>query len=95
MCGDAWQTAYLFGPPMSSQSAEQDFPLGDAHWHHVALTTFPQGGKGFQLYIDGRAAAEMNPNNTYAGEHLAGWVAQDAETLSTIGSSLLVLQFWT
>ncbi|KAK9861130.1 hypothetical protein WJX84_010885 [Apatococcus fuscideae] len=62
------QVANLYAPANNSRISRQEFPLGDGAWHHLALTTFPQGGRGFQMFIDGRAVGEMNPNNTYADE---------------------------
>ena len=34
----------------------------------LTLTTRPEGGKGFQLYVDGQLAAQTLPNQTYVGE---------------------------
>lgn len=36
------------------------------------MTTHPEGGKGFQLYLDGQLASEVNPGLSYVGEVLFG-----------------------
>ncbi|PRW58639.1 hypothetical protein C2E21_2984 [Chlorella sorokiniana] len=33
---------------------------GDGQWHLLGVTTLPEGGKGFQLYVDGQLAAEAS-----------------------------------
>ena len=68
------QVANLYAPSNNSKIQRQQFPLGDSAWHHLGLTTFPQGGRGFQMYIDGQVVGEMNPNNTYSGMPLTALV---------------------
>ena len=38
--------------------------LGNA-WIMLMLTTHPEGGKGFQIWVDGSLAAEETANGTY------------------------------
>eukprot|EP00887_Chlorella_sp_A99_P005410 scaffold1.g5410.t1 len=39
---------------------------GDAaNWHLIALTTHPEGGKGFHMYVDGQPVAQMDNTTTY------------------------------
>ena len=33
--------------------------LSDGAWHHVALTTWPDGSRGYRLFVDGNLAADM------------------------------------
>lgn len=39
-------------------------------WHMLTLTTHPGGGRGFQLYVDGQLAAEVNQEETYIGKEV-------------------------
>lgn len=32
--------------------------LADGEWHMVTLTTLPEGGKGYELYVDGTRRGE-------------------------------------
>lgn len=41
--------------------------LNDGSWHLLGLTTHAEGGKGFQLYLDGALAAEARDGQTYIG----------------------------
>ncbi|KAK2080285.1 hypothetical protein QBZ16_000138 [Prototheca wickerhamii] len=42
---------------------------GTPQWHLVGLTTYPDGGRGYQMYIDGQLSAEMEavPYTDYMG----------------------------
>ena len=48
-------------------SQQQSANLADGQWHMVTLTTHPEGGKGFQLYVDGSLAGQMIPGIQYTG----------------------------
>lgn len=41
--------------------------VSDGYWHMITLTTLPEGGKGYQLYVDGMLAGEV-PTAGYNGE---------------------------
>jgi len=49
-------------PPAPRQVAN------DTAWHLVGITTHPEGGKGFHLYIDGVSVAEVHNETQYVGE---------------------------
>ena len=49
---------------------QQSVNLADGQWHMVTLTTHPEGGKGFQLYVDGSLAGQMSPGIQYTGTSL-------------------------
>ena len=34
--------------------------LADGEWHMVTLTTLPEGGKGYELYVDGTRRGEID-----------------------------------
>jgi hypothetical protein len=38
--------------------------ITDSRWHMLTLTTQPDGGKGYQMYIDGDLVAEMAPRSS-------------------------------
>ena len=42
--------------------------LSDGSWHHVALTTWPNGPRGYRLYIDGLLAGDMPSDSQLWGE---------------------------
>ena len=42
-------------------------PLDDGSWHLLGVTTRPEGGDGFQLYVDGALAGEVGPGVLYPG----------------------------
>jgi len=37
--------------------------LSDGAWHHLALTTWPDGSRGYRMYVDGKMAAVL-PSDT-------------------------------
>ncbi len=40
----------------------------EGSWCMLTLTTQPSGGKGFQIYIDDRLAAEVKKGERYTGQ---------------------------
>lgn len=50
----------------------------DGQWHMLGVTTRPGGGKGFQLFVDGRMVAEAVEGVEYIGtyRHLSSCRAQ-------------------
>ena len=62
--------AALSPPPTSS--AQPRTKADDGGWHHVVVSTRPEGGDGFLLYVDGRLRGEVPapPGAAPAGETL-------------------------
>lgn len=53
----------FISPPHCTNTQSAD----DTTWHLLALTTRPEGGKGYQLYVDGALAAEAEEGQLYTG----------------------------
>ena len=56
----------------TSSSAQPAAKAGDGAWHHVIVSSRPEGGDGFVLYVDGRLRGEVPapPGAAPAGETL-------------------------
>ena len=56
----------------STSSAEPSAKADDGGWHHVVVSSRPEGGDGFVLYVDGRLRGEVPapPGAAPAGETL-------------------------
>ena len=63
--------------------------VSDGGWHLLGLTTHPEGGKGFQLFVDGALAAEADAGVVYRGTH---WRACPATPLTLCVGWLAVHQ---
>jgi hypothetical protein len=53
------QVANMYGSPRLGISPN----ITDSRWHMLTLTTQPDGGKGYQMYIDGNLVAQMAPSS--------------------------------
>ncbi|KDD76511.1 hypothetical protein H632_c200p2, partial [Helicosporidium sp. ATCC 50920] len=68
--------------------AVADLDWDGQRWHLLGLTTRPQGGRGFQLYVDGRLAADLNDEDQAGAEAAAG-VAHPANNHNVTGGDPL------
>ena len=57
-------------------------PLDDGSWHLLGVTTRPEGGDGFQLYVDGALVGEVGPGVLYPGAQQPVLCAFDAVWLA-------------
>ncbi|KAL4548009.1 hypothetical protein Ndes2526B_g07220 [Nannochloris sp. 'desiccata'] len=48
------------------------FPLLDGNWHMLSMTSQPQGGPGYRMYVDGQLAADLNAGNVPPGLNVDG-----------------------
>jgi hypothetical protein len=51
---------------------EPPFPLLDGNWHMLSITSQPQGGPGYRMYLDGQLAADLNTRNVPPGLNVDG-----------------------
>jgi len=51
---------------------EPPFPLLDGNWHMLSITSQPQGGPGYRMYLDGQLAADLNAQNVPPGLNVDG-----------------------
>lgn len=58
--------------------------VDNGQWHLLAITTLPQGGSGFEMYVDGERVSSMEGSTLYTG----GWALKNAcaDTLFHLGA---------
>jgi hypothetical protein len=56
--------AFLDSDGMVSYNGPRSIPhvnLADKEWHMITVTTIPNGGKGYRIYVDGALTGELAP----------------------------------
>lgn len=51
--------------PKCEAPTNMSLVANDATWHMVGLTTHPDGGKGFEIYVDGEQVSSVDSNTIY------------------------------
>ena len=67
--------------------------LKDGGWHMLTLTSQPDGGLGYRMYVDGILAGQMQTNQTYMGE-LCVFIPQEAHSVPIAARALLLQRQW-
>ena len=52
------------------------FPVLDGKWHMLTITSEPQGGQGYRMYVDGQLAADLNARTVAAAAGVSSTMQQ-------------------